>query len=63
MELLLLEYRANIHTFERDGYSVLHFSAKYRRLEINKLLLEHGANTVAVDEDGQTAVSRRHKRR
>ena len=53
---LLLEHGADVNTRNNHHDIPLHFAAKFGRVEVVRVLLEHVANLGMEDDDGKTAI-------
>ena len=53
---LLLEHDVDVNARKKNGFTPLHSAALNGRLEIAQVLLDHGANSNAVDEIRETAL-------
>eukprot|EP00742_Colponemidia_sp_Colp-10_P026610 GILJ01032675.1.p1 GENE.GILJ01032675.1~~GILJ01032675.1.p1 ORF type:complete len:118 (+),score=12.55 GILJ01032675.1:1-354(+) len=51
---LLIDSSANVSVLDKKARSALHIAAKYYRTACAQLLLESGADVVAIDNEGNT---------
>jgi len=51
---MLMEYGADAHAVDNDGWTALHLACCGKKLEVTKLLIENGANVNANTKDGRT---------
>jgi hypothetical protein len=52
VKFLVEEYDADIHTCRNEGISLLYFNVDHENTEIAKFLIEHGAETEFIDNNG-----------